>query len=107
MSASHILNKVLYGKDKVTIFDLWKIRKLSLNYLKVWGCLAYVRLPEIKQQKFGPKTIISAFVGYSQNSSAYRFLDLDSNVIIESGDADFIEVRFVLDKKSFKLENDT
>ncbi|KAK3006228.1 hypothetical protein RJ639_017187 [Escallonia herrerae] len=34
------------------------------------------------------------FVGYAKNSKAYRLLDLESNVIIESRDVEFIEDKF-------------
>ncbi|KAK3032587.1 hypothetical protein RJ639_037351 [Escallonia herrerae] len=34
------------------------------------------------------------FVGYAENSKAYRLLDLESNVIVESRDVEFIEDKF-------------
>jgi hypothetical protein len=34
------------------------------------------------------------FVGYAENSKAYRLLDLSSNVIVESRDVEFIENKF-------------
>ena len=33
----------------------------------------------------------SIFVGYVENSKAYRLLDLESNVIVESRDVQFLE----------------
>ena len=39
----------------------------------------------------GPKAIKCAFVGYVSNSKTYRLLDLESNVIIESGEIEFFE----------------
>ena len=33
----------------------------------------------------------SVFVGYAENSKAYRLLDLESNVIMESRDVQFLE----------------
>ena len=43
---------------------------------------AQLRVPD-PNTKLGPKGIKSIFVGYAQNSKAYRFLDLQSNVIVE------------------------
>ena len=39
----------------------------------------------------GPRGIKCAFVGYATNSKAYRLLNLESNVIIESRDVEFFE----------------
>jgi len=40
---------------------------------------------------------MSVFVGYAQNSKAYRFLDLETNVIVESIHVEFIEYKFISD----------
>ena len=34
------------------------------------------------------------FVGYAENSNAYRLLDLSSNTVVESRDVEFIEDKF-------------
>ena len=73
-----------------------KGRKPSYNFLKVWGCLAKVAVPNPKRIKIGPKTIDCVFIGYANNSSAYRFLvhksdipDVNVNTVIESRNASF------------------
>jgi len=55
----------------------------------VWGCLAKVPLLDFKQENIGPKTFISVFIGYIQNSVAYRFMSLNDFSISESRDAEF------------------
>ena len=62
------------------------------------GCLAEVVVPPPKVQKLGPKTVDCVFIGYTQNSSAYRFLGYDfknpgihKNTIMESRNALFFE----------------
>ncbi|KAK4392634.1 Retrovirus-related Pol polyprotein from transposon TNT 1-94 [Sesamum angolense] len=47
-----------------TPFELWKGRKPSLKYFRVWGCLAKVLVPEHKRKKLGPKTVDAVFLGY-------------------------------------------
>ena len=54
---------------------------LNLKYLKVWGCLAKVMLPDPKKRKIGSKTSDCMFVGYASNTADYRFLVLKSNVL--------------------------
>ena len=62
------------------------------------GCLAKVVVPSNKKVKIGQKIIDCIFIGYAQNSSAFRFLvheskvpDVHKNMIIESRNASFFE----------------
>ena len=48
LSTCHIQNKVSHKKTSKTPNELWERRKPNLEYLKVWGCLAKVMLPEPK-----------------------------------------------------------
>ena len=98
MTANFILNRVPHIKTQQTPYEKWKGRMPNLNYLKVWGCLAKVAVPKPKKVKVGPKTVDCVFIGYAQNSNAYRFLvhkseilDIHVNTIIESRDALFFE----------------
>ncbi|XP_073137784.1 uncharacterized protein [Henckelia pumila] len=51
LSANHILNKIPHKKKDETPYELWKGHKPSYKYLKVWGCLAKVEIPNPKQVK--------------------------------------------------------
>ena len=79
---------------------MWKRHKSNLGYLRVLGCLAYVRLTGPKIPKLGIRATICAFLSYAINSLAYRFFDLENKIIFESGDAIFHEQKFL-----FKLKN--
>ena len=64
----------------------------------MWGCLVKVEDPVPKKTKIGQKIVDCVFIGYAQNSSAYRFLtykleipDINVNTIIESRNAVFFE----------------
>ena len=50
----------------------------------MWGCLAYCKKTNTNKTKLGLRATKCAFVGYASNNKAYRLLDLESNVIIES-----------------------
>ena len=68
-----------------------------MGYLRAWGCLAFVRLMDPKITKLGKKVITCAFLGYASNSTAYRFFNLEDNIVIESGDAIFfMKINFLL-----------
>ena len=101
LSACFLQNRIPHRKTNKTPYELWKGFVPNLKYLKVWGCLAKVLLPETKKRKLGSKTADCVFIGYAQNSAAYRFLVLRSdvlnkNTIIETKDAKFFENIFPL-----------
>ena len=90
LAACHILNRIPLKKNKISPYELWKGRKPNIGYFKVWGCLAYYKNNN-PRTKMGPRGIKCVFVGYATNSKAYRLLNLESNVIIESRDVEFFE----------------
>ena len=100
LTACFILNRVPHKKLDQTPYELWKGYAPNLNYLKVWGCLAKVALPSHKRTNIGPKTFDVVFIGYAQNSAAYRFLSLSDHSISEYRDAEFFEHVFPLKKKA-------
>ena len=109
LSANYLLNKIPHKKTGKTPYELWKGRIPSYQYLKVWGCLAKVAVPTPKKSKLGPKTVDCVFIGYANNSSAYRFLiykseisDIHVNTIIESRNASFFEEIFPYKEKESK-----
>jgi len=95
-TACFILNRVPHKKLDQTPYELWKGYAPNLNYLKVWGCLAKVALPSHKRSNIGPKTFDAVFIGYAQNSAAYRFMSLSDFSISEYRDVDFFEYVFPL-----------
>ena len=87
-------------KKKLTPFKLWKGHKPNLGYFKVKGCLAFVRLTDPKIPKLGVRATTCAFLGYAVNSTAYRFFNIENNVIFELGDAIFHEEKFPFKSKN-------
>ena len=71
-----------------------------MSYLRTWGCLAYVRIPYPKRRKLANRTYECVFIGYTENSKAYRFYDFENKIIIESNDVDLFKDRF-----TFKSRN--
>ncbi|CAA0807475.1 Unknown protein, partial [Striga hermonthica] len=54
--------------------------------------------------KLGSRAIKCTFVGCATNRKAYRLLDLESNVIIESKDVEFFENLLSSSQESTNLE---
>ena len=86
LHAIHILNRVPFKRNHFSPYELWFKGKSNINYFKLLWCLAYVRLPDFNRSKLGPRTSKCVFLGYAFYSKSYHFLELDSNVIIESRD---------------------
>ncbi|KAL6315951.1 hypothetical protein AAG906_013785 [Vitis piasezkii] len=84
-------NRIPMKKNEISPYELWKGRKPNIGYFKVWECLAYCKKTDPNKTKLGPRAIKCTFVGYASNSKAYRLLDLESNVIIESREVEFFE----------------
>ncbi|KAJ9561598.1 hypothetical protein OSB04_006758 [Centaurea solstitialis] len=100
LTACHIHNRITSRVIPTSPYELWKGRKPEIDYMKVWGCVAYYRTPDPKRSKLGDRAMKSIFVGYAMNSVAYRFLDNESGFIVESRDADFFEDKFLKDSET-------
>jgi len=57
-----------------------KNRSPNLDHLKVWGCLAKVKIPENKRKKIGPKIVDRIFIGYASDNNANKFLIINSEI---------------------------
>ncbi|CAM8890197.1 unnamed protein product [Rhodiola kirilowii] len=97
LTACYLLNRIPNKRNDVTPYELWHKKKPNLNYLRVWGCRAVVRLPAPKITSLGERGVDCIFVGYAEHSKAYRFYVIGTNdsisahTIIESRDAIFNE----------------
>lgn len=58
-------------EDK-TPFEAWYGYKPSLSFLKVFGSVCFVYVPQVKRDKLDKKAIPGIFVGYSSVSKAYK-----------------------------------
>ncbi|KAL0547016.1 hypothetical protein IC582_016937 [Cucumis melo] len=96
LSACFILIRIPHKRLDKTPYELWKGHAPNLSYLKVWGCLAKVPFPALKKTTVGSETFDCIFIGYAQNSAAYRFMCLNDKTINESRDAEFFEHVFPL-----------
>ena len=97
LTTCHIHNRVLFKKSNVSPYEAWNGRKSNLNDFNVQGCVAFCKSSDPQRTKLGPRGLKSVFVSYAQNSKAYRLLDLETNVIIESIHVEFIKNKFISD----------
>nr|GEW14553.1 zinc finger, CCHC-type [Tanacetum cinerariifolium] len=70
--ACYLLNRVPNKRKKITLYELWTKRKLNMNYHRVWGCRAVMRLHDPKLKTLGGRGIECIFVGYAEHFKAFR-----------------------------------
>jgi hypothetical protein len=49
LTTCHVHNRVSSIKMQVSPYKLWNDRKPNLDYLRVWECLAFYRVPNPKK----------------------------------------------------------
>lgn len=80
--------KAVHGK---TPFEAWYSYKPSLQNLKVFGCLCFTYVPQVKRDKLDKKANPGIFVGYSTISKAYRVFQPHTKKLLISRDVHFME----------------
>jgi hypothetical protein len=79
--------------------------KLEVGNLRIFGCPVYIHVPKEKRTKMEPSGKKGVFVGYSENSKAYRIYIRGQRKIEERRDVTFHEE--VAFKKSRELRQDS
>jgi hypothetical protein len=67
--------------------------KPTVEYFRVFGCLAHVHVPDQRRIKLDDKSILCVLLGVSDESKAYRLFDPVSKKIIVSRDVVFEETK--------------
>lgn len=76
---------------------VWFGKEVSYNHLRVFGCKAYVHVPNDERSKLDSKTRQCIFVGYGQDQFGYRFYDPVEKKLIRSRDVVFVEDQTIED----------
>lgn len=71
--------------------EAWNDSKSSVEYLKVFGSLAPVHVPDSKMIKLNDKSLKCILLGVSEESKAYGLFDPVSKKILISRDVSFEE----------------
>ena len=75
-------------------------KRLNVNDFKVFGCLAYVHVPDQNRKKLDAKSELCIFIWYSETSKAYKLYNPLTNKLIVSRDVIFDEWGVYGHKKS-------
>lgn len=76
---------------------VWYNKDISFDHLKVFGCKAFVHIPQDERSKFDPKTRQCIFVGYGLDEFGYRLFDPIANKVLRRRDVVFVEDQTIED----------
>ena len=72
-TAVHVINHVyLRPGTNMTAYEIWKGKKPSVKYFRVFGSKCYILRDREYLTKFDTRSSECIFLGYSNNSRAYR-----------------------------------
>ncbi|GBN26868.1 Retrovirus-related Pol polyprotein from transposon TNT 1-94, partial [Araneus ventricosus] len=78
------------GKEKIPL-ETWIGKKPKLNYLKKFGCVAYIHVPKVMRNKFDIPGRRGIMLGYARDRRGYRIYDIKNRKIIEERSIKFNE----------------
>eukprot|EP00253_Pinus_taeda_P033983 PITA_33983 len=71
--------------------EAWSGRKQGVTHMRVFGCVAYAHIPDQLRRKLDNKGEKCLFIGYSEESKAYRLYIPSTKNFFVSKDVQFIE----------------
>ena len=104
-AAVYILNKLPSKSVSSTPYEIWKGKRSSLKYLKIWGCPAYVK--NIDGYKHSARLEKYKFMGYPKESIGYYFYHPTQQKVFVGRHAIFLEKEFIQERgngRSIELE---
>jgi hypothetical protein len=68
--------------DDKTPQEVWNGKKHSLTHLKVFGCEAYVHVPNEKRSNLDKKAEKCIFIGYKDGLKGYKLWNLENKKVV-------------------------
>ena len=91
-TAVHYSNRLfLRAVHNMTPYELLTGNKPNVSYFRVFGCKCLVKNKKEKLGKFETRTIEGIFVGYADDSHAYRYYNKSNGRVEVSCDVQFLE----------------
>lgn len=90
--AAYIHNRTTHSARSITPYEYWYKKKPDVPHLKVFGCRAFVHVPDEKRRKLDPKATEGVMMGYLEKSlSCYKIWDPAAKKLVISRDVIFEE----------------
>ena len=90
---AYILNRIpsRATDECLTPYQLYTGNIPNISHIRIFGCKAYVHIPDEKRRKLDVKLLEYIFLGYASNCKAFRLIHRSSGCIIESRNVHFDE----------------
>ena len=85
---NHAPTKALTGK---TPFEAWYGRKLSVSFLRTFGCIGHVKKTKPVLTKLEDRSTPMVLLGYEEDTKAYRLYNPRGGKVVVSCDVMFDE----------------
>jgi hypothetical protein len=76
---------------------VWYNKDVSYDHLKVFGCKAYVHIPQDERSKLDAKTRQCIFIDYGLDEFGYKIFDPIARKVVRSHDIVFVEDQIIED----------
>lgn len=94
-TATYLINKALTPiLQNRTLFDLFVGKSLSIDHLRIFGCLCYMNALPTKRDKLDPRAVKGVFIGYPYNKKSYKVYCLHTHCNVVSMNVRFHEAFF-------------
>lgn len=77
----------------ITPEEVWSGSKPDISHLKIFGCKAMLHVPRQERRKWDSKSTDCIFLGYYEDSKAYRLMQLDSRKFVKGRDVIFFKTQ--------------
>jgi len=93
VSTANYIHNIIPHKGNLNKIPYEILYKSKANYsnLHVFGCKVFFFVPKTLRNKFENNSLPGIFLGYSDNPSAYKILDISNNKIVFSRTVEFFE----------------
>lgn len=97
-TVAHVINlSPTVSLDGAVPDSVWFGRDVLYDHLRVFGCKAFVHVPNDERSKLDSKTRQCVFVGYGQDEFGYRLYDPVEKKLVRSRDVIFVENQTIED----------
>jgi hypothetical protein len=95
VTAVYILNRLpSRSVEGRTPYEAWHGKKPSVHHLRVFGCIAYMKITRPHLAKLDDRGLKMVFIGYEPRSKAYRLYNPADGQVHVSRDVIFDENTF-------------
>ncbi|XP_042756658.2 retrovirus-related Pol polyprotein from transposon TNT 1-94 [Lactuca sativa] len=104
--AVYVLNRLsTKALDGTTPYEIWTGRKPHVGHLRVFGCVAHMKIAKNHLKKLEDRSKKVVYLGTEKGSKAHRLLDPNTGAIYVSRDVIFEENRRWEWEKSLKIKS--